>query len=76
MKKAEALGLQPGDGVIFGRAQQTQHCHERLYGEVHFVTRNGGIRLRNARGVLEWIPYHHVIRRAGPDDKFYDTTRN
>lgn len=76
MQKRDSLKSKTGDGIIYGYAQQTQHCHERLYGKVLHVTKAGGIKVRNARGQDEWVPYHHVIRLAGPGDESYDSLKS
>lgn len=63
MNKRDALRLKAGDTLVFGHSQRTAECaRESSFrnGTVLFVTPKGGIRIRNDRGVEEWVPYHHV----------------
>jgi hypothetical protein len=65
MNKRDALRLEPGQRVIYGNSMWTVKIDKAREGEVLFVTRNGGIRVRNQFGDTEWVPYHHVI--SAPD---------
>lgn len=64
MRKVDALRLKYGDIIEYANASRSEHILWVREGQVRELTPRGGIRVRDDAGHLEWIPYHHAIRRV------------
>jgi|APCry1669189883_1035261.scaffolds.fasta_scaffold107238_2 hypothetical protein len=63
MRKSDVLRLKMNDVILY--AYDAHACGEVTMGTVREISPRGGIRARNVRsGRLEWVPYHHAIRRV------------
>lgn len=64
MNKRDALRLKRGDRILFGNSMWSRNVDKWESGTVLFVTKNGGVRVACSGGIITWVPYHFIFRKA------------